>query len=194
MQRSHKVGQNAVAESSSESDGNRATIAFGDPAGGDIFYTTRQPRQETFSKSLQVNTQPSSAIALGTIRGAQLAIGKSNRVHVVWNGSGQDDPSRGAPLFYTRMNDAGAGFERERSLMQFTGGLDGGGSVADDADWNVCVAWHRNDLPDTDETQRRLWVALGESAAQIVVLDTSRRDHRGDRSLQPEVSRPRPVV
>ena len=34
MQRSHKVGQNAVAESSSESDGNRATIAFGDPAGG----------------------------------------------------------------------------------------------------------------------------------------------------------------
>ena len=75
-------------QAASDSKGVMHLIYYkGDPAGGDIFYTTRQPRQETFSKSLQVNTQPSSAIALGTIRGAQLAIGKSNRVHVVWNGS-----------------------------------------------------------------------------------------------------------
>jgi hypothetical protein len=39
-----------------------------------------------------VNSQPESAIAAGTIRGAQLAIGKAGRVHVAWNGSQNAEP------------------------------------------------------------------------------------------------------
>jgi hypothetical protein len=61
----------------------------GEPRGGDIFYAHRQPGQKEFSKAIQVNTQPNTAMAMGTIRGAQLAIGKHGRVHVIWDGMGQ---------------------------------------------------------------------------------------------------------
>src|SRR5438128_3521551 len=117
----------------------------GDPGASDVYYVRREPGQDGWSVPVRVNTRPGSAIAVGTIRGAQLALGRGGRVHVVWNGSGQDDSSRGAPLLYTRMNDAGTGFERERNLMQFTGSLDGGGPVAADAAGHVYVAWHGND-------------------------------------------------
>src|SRR5881409_144003 len=58
----------------------------GEGGGGDIFYVHQAPGQETFSKPIQVNSQPKSAMAAGTIRGAQLAVGKNARVHVAWNG------------------------------------------------------------------------------------------------------------
>src|SRR6266481_4292481 len=61
----------------------------GEPGAGDIFYVRREPGQSTFSKPIQVNTQSRTAMALGTIRGAQLAVGKNGRVHVVWDGMGQ---------------------------------------------------------------------------------------------------------
>src|SRR6266852_3454429 len=61
----------------------------GDPKGGDIFYARRAPGQDHFSKPIPVNTQPHTAIALGTIRGAQLAVGKNGRVHVAWDGMGE---------------------------------------------------------------------------------------------------------
>src|SRR5262249_18126522 len=44
--------------------------------------------------------------------------------------------------WYTRLNDAGTAFEPERDLMTFTGGLDGGGTVAADAEGRVYVLWH----------------------------------------------------
>src|SRR5262249_46685169 len=46
----------------------------GDPGGGDVFYVRQKPGMETFSKPIQVNSQSGSAIAAGTIRGAQLAV------------------------------------------------------------------------------------------------------------------------
>src|SRR5882672_8543208 len=61
----------------------------GDPKGGDIFYVRRDPGHDDFSKPIQVNTQPRTAIAMGTIRGAQLAVGKNGRVHVAWDGMGE---------------------------------------------------------------------------------------------------------
>src|SRR5438105_10520859 len=61
----------------------------GDPKGGDIFYVRREPGQEDFSKAIRVNSRPHSAMALGTIRGAQLAVGKNGRVHVAWDGMGE---------------------------------------------------------------------------------------------------------
>src|SRR5437899_7599972 len=60
----------------------------GDPKGGDIFYVRRAPGQEQFSKAIPVNTHPHTAMALGTIRGAQLAVGKNARIHVAWDGMG----------------------------------------------------------------------------------------------------------
>src|SRR6266702_837029 len=61
----------------------------GDPKAGDIFYVRREPGQSEFSKPIPVNTQPHTAMAMGTIRGAQLAVGKNGRVHVAWDGMGE---------------------------------------------------------------------------------------------------------
>ena len=58
----------------------------GEGKGGDIFYVRQEPGMDTFSKPIQVNSQPKSAMAAGTIRGAQLAVSRNGRVHVAWNG------------------------------------------------------------------------------------------------------------
>src|SRR5207237_3615587 len=58
----------------------------GDAGGGNVFYVRQEPGQDTFSKPLPVNSHSGNAIATGTIRGAQLAIGKDGRVRVAWNG------------------------------------------------------------------------------------------------------------
>src|SRR5205807_2118971 len=52
----------------------------GDAGGGDIFYIRSVDGGTTFSEPLQVNHQPGSAIAIGSIRGAHLAVGKNGRV------------------------------------------------------------------------------------------------------------------
>src|SRR5262245_61974172 len=97
----------------------------GDAGHGDIFYTRSTEGGGTFAPALQVNTA-GSAIAAGTIRGAQMALGKGGKVHVAWNGSsaanlkGPINPDSGKPgaaMLYARLNDAGNGFEKERNLM-----------------------------------------------------------------------------
>jgi hypothetical protein len=62
-------------------------------------------------------------MAAGTIRGAQLAVGKNGRVHVAWDGMGKGatrptiNGKEVTPALYTRLNDAGTGFEPERNLI-----------------------------------------------------------------------------
>src|SRR3954447_5467845 len=63
-----------------------------DPRHGNLFYIRSTDGGGTFSKALEVNSQPGSAIAAGTIRGAQIALGKNGRVHVAWNGSSVAEP------------------------------------------------------------------------------------------------------
>lgn len=57
----------------------------GEPGGGDLFYVRSKDYGQTFSTPIRVNSQPGSAIATGTIRGGQIAIGRGGRVHVTWN-------------------------------------------------------------------------------------------------------------
>jgi hypothetical protein len=109
-----------------------------------------------------VNGQPGSAIALGTIRGAQLALGRNGRVHVCWNGSRAESMAAngGAPMLYSRLNDDGKSFAPEKNLMRATHELDGGGSIAADADGRVFVFWHAAPAGSSGETNRGVYLAL----------------------------------
>src|SRR5262245_28917908 len=49
----------------------------GEPAAGDLFYVRGESGKRILSEPIRVNSQPASAIAVGTIRGGQLAIGKN---------------------------------------------------------------------------------------------------------------------
>jgi hypothetical protein len=134
----------------------------GDPAGGDLFYARLAPGAERFSSPVRVNSQPGSAIAIGTIRGGQIAVGRGGRVHVAWNGSNGARPKNPAgsnPMLYTRSDPGGKSFEPQRNLMRHTSALDGGGTVAADREGNVYVAWHgRTEDAGPGEAGRRMWV------------------------------------
>lgn len=136
----------------------------GDPGEADVYYVRREAGSETFSAPIRVNSQPGSAIAIGTIRGAQIALGNNNRVHVAWNGNSKSlpkAPNNGVPMLYARLNDACTAFEEQRNLMRQTYMLDGGGTVAADAKGNVYVAWHGRKVGDMEpgEEHRRVWLA-----------------------------------
>jgi hypothetical protein len=138
----------------------------GDPGGGDVFYVRQEPAQSTFSRPLRVNSRPGSAMAMGTIRGAQLAVGKNGRVHVIWDGMGNGaekfskDGKETAPLLYTRLNDQGISFEPERNLITYAVGLDGGSSIAADSKGYVYAVWHAAQPGKTDdEASRAVFVA-----------------------------------
>ena len=138
----------------------------GEAGKGDIFYVRQEPGQDTFSNPVRVNGRPGSAIAAGTIRGAQLAVGKSGRVHVAWDGMGEGalrtmiDGKEVTPLLYTRLNDSGSAFEPERNLITYAAGLDGGSSVAADINGNVYAFWHAAKPGNTNgEAGRAVFVA-----------------------------------
>lgn len=149
----------------------------GDPGSGDIWYVQSADRGASFSKALRVNSQPGSAIATGTIRGAQLTLGEGGRVHVAWNGSQGAEPKgplnpdsgkAGTPMLYTRLANAGGSFEPQRNLMHDSFGLDGGGSIAADREGRVYVAWHgigESEAKGTGregEARRRVWLTRSE--------------------------------
>jgi hypothetical protein len=143
----------------------------GEAGSGDLYYVRRGPGQEGWSAPIRVNSQPGSAIAAGTIRGGQIAIGKAGRIHVAWNGAKRAAPwvtdtgkpsqpdYAWSPMLYARMNDTGTGFEPQRNLMRSTFMLDGGGTLAADTSGNVYVAWHGTDGSGEGEDARRMWVA-----------------------------------
>ncbi len=127
----------------------------GDPQAGDVYYAHMKPGERAFSAPIRVNSQPGSAIAMGTIRGAQIALGADDRVHVAWNGSNKALPKGPGdnPMLYTRLNDAGAAFEAQRNLITWAGGLDGGGTLAADKGGNVYVVWHGNPARNGEENR-----------------------------------------
>lgn len=119
----------------------------GDPRGGDLRYTFRRSDDSEWRPSIRVNSVEGSAMAVGTIRGGQIAMGRGGRVHVAWMGSGKAVPAQvggkpESPMLYSRLNSDRTAFEPERNLLKISGVLDGGGSVAADDQGRVWVAWH----------------------------------------------------
>ena len=144
----------------------------GDPAGGDLFYVRSADFGETFSAPVRVNSQQGSAIATGTIRGGQLAIGKGGRLHVAWNGSDLAQPrgpinpdmnKPGAPFLYARSTAGGAAFEPQRNLNAHVYSIDGGGAIAADGAGHVYAAFHGNKEGEArGEDHRKVWLARSQ--------------------------------
>jgi hypothetical protein len=133
----------------------------GNDTHGDLFYARSTDGGANWSKTVRVNSQPGSAIAIGTVRHAHVAAGRNGRVHVAWMGSDAAQPraAKSTPMLYARLNDAGDAFEPQRNIIRHQPGLDGGGSVAADADGNVFVAWHAPEKEEHNEQDRRVWLA-----------------------------------
>jgi len=147
----------------------------GAAAAGDLFYVSSGDGGRTFSAPIRVNSQRGSAIATGTIRGAQVAAGPDGRVHVAWNGSDTAQPRgvrnpktgrAGSPMLYARSNAGHTAFEPQRDLMTHTFDLDGGGSLAVDEGGVVYVAWHANDVKgEPGEASRRVWLTRSSNGS-----------------------------
>jgi hypothetical protein len=134
----------------------------GDPTRSDILYMRSTDAGRTFSMPIRVNSQPGSALAIGTVRGAHMALGSGGRVHVAWMGSQPAEPKatgKATPMLYTRSTEDGASFEPQRNLIQSHTGLDGGGSITADPLGNVYVTWHAPLVPGEGEQSRRVWLA-----------------------------------
>jgi hypothetical protein len=144
----------------------------GEPKAGDIFYVRSTNDGAAWSTPLRVNSQAGSAIAVGTVRGAQIALGKNGRVHVAWNGSDSAQPKaptkenhNATPMLYARLNDAGDAFEPQRNLITWANGLDGGGTLAADGAGRVYVLWHAAPA-DQDDAQRQVFMARSTDEGQ----------------------------
>jgi hypothetical protein len=157
--RTPDAGIQPVAEA--DASGNVHLLYFkGDPANGNLFYTIRRQGSDQFEPAIRVNSQDGCAIAIGTIRGAQLAVGREGYIHVAWMGSSVTHPEKEhylTPMLYARSIDGGKTFEPERNLITESYGLDGGGAIAADAEGHVDVFWHAG-KPDGGETGRQIWV------------------------------------
>jgi hypothetical protein len=149
---------------------------IGDPAKSDVMYVRSSDGGATWSAPVRVNSQPGSAIATGTVRGAHLALGKGGRVHVAWMGSGVAEPKalgKESPMLYARLADDGKTFEPQRNVITRRVGLDGGGSIAADDGGNVYVAWHAPTSKGAGEAARRVWVSRSTDDGKTFAPETA---------------------
>ena len=132
----------------------------GEPGGGDLFYVRRTPGDAVFSAPLRVNSEPASAIATGSVRGGQIALGRDGWIHVAWNGSRPIERNgvTQTPMWYARLSPRANAFEPQRAIGSHTKYLDGGGSVAADRSGRVYVVWHAAGVEE-GEPHRRIYVA-----------------------------------
>ena len=141
-------------------DGALHMIYFkGDASAGDIEYVRRAADGKDFSQPIRVNSEPESAVAIGTVRGPQIAFGRNGRVYVIWFGSrAHGSPPDTIPVFFSRMNNSDKAFEPQRNLMQYARGGDGGISIAADARGTVYAVWHAMGA-EPGEGHRRVYLA-----------------------------------
>ncbi|MBI1785771.1 DUF2911 domain-containing protein [Candidatus Sumerlaeota bacterium] len=136
-----------------DAEGTAHLLYFKGPnENGNLYYVRMKPGETAFSAPIRVNSQDGSAVAMGAFSGGQISVGKGGRVHVVWNSS------KGGQFLYTRINEQRTAFDSPRNLITFAKGLDGGGSVAADAEGNVYAFWHAQ-AGDQGEATRAVFVA-----------------------------------
>ncbi len=114
----------------------------GKASGGDLYYARIGADGHKLSEPVRVNSIEGSALATGSVRGPQMALGRNGYIHVAWHGSKAAGEATGtdAPMWYARSAD-GIHFESQRTLSGKSTGLDGG-SVAADRAGHVAVVWH----------------------------------------------------
>ena len=133
----------------------------GDASEGNIEYVRRAPGAQAFSKPIRVNSQSGSALAVGTVRGPQMAVSPNGQVDVVWFGSSKatpKGPDGSTPLLFSRLDSSGTAFTPQRNLVQYAKGLDGGLSVAAGRKREVYVVWHATGTTP-GEAHRRVYLA-----------------------------------
>ena len=132
---------------------------------GNLFYAHLASGAKDFTAPVRVNSTDGSALSIGTIRGGHLAAGRNGLVHVAWMGGknaakvkvGAD---RETPMLYARLAKDRRSFEPERNVLTWAAGLDGGGSIAADAQGRVLVSWHAHrDRTAEGEQDRALFLA-----------------------------------
>jgi hypothetical protein len=131
----------------------------GQPSGGDLYYVRLVGSERTMSTPVRVNSVAGTALAAGSVRGAQISVGRGGRVHVAWHGSkpvAATDPLL-VPMWYARSAAESGRFESQRVLSGKSKGLDGG-TVGADRSGHVVVAWHA--MGDRDgEGHRTVYLA-----------------------------------
>jgi hypothetical protein len=138
-------------------DGRARVVYFpGKAGGGNLFFSVQRPEEATFANPIRVNSTPGTAVATGTIRGAQIAADGDGRIHVIWNGAMKAKGDR-PPLFYARSNPDGTGFEEQRPI---SGNwlMDGGGALSADGQGGVFVFFHGGE--GHGEEGRRVFVRV----------------------------------
>ena len=136
----------------------------GDPQGGDLFYCYR-PRGGLFSQPLRVNDVANSAVCMGTIRGAQLAVDPSRTVHVVWNGSRKvTHASSHPPMYYARLTKDLNSFTPQQPISG-PWLVDGGGAVAVDHSSRVFVFWH-SAPPGSHAEDRQVYMSVSNDSGK----------------------------
>jgi hypothetical protein len=132
----------------------------GDAKACDIRYTHRPTAEAEWAAPITVNSIPKSAIAVGTIRGAQIALGRGGSVQVVWNGAPDKtgEKQHRSALYHTRMKAGAAQFEPQRDWLGDTVALDGGASIAANSAGRVCLVWHAAQEPGLREGARLVFM------------------------------------
>src|SRR5574339_562167 len=98
----------------------------GKAAGGDLYYVKLAADGARLSQPVRVNSIEGSALATGSVRGAQVSLGRNGAIHVAWHGSTPtvQGSNTDVPMWYARSTD-GIRFEAQRSLSGHSKGLDG---------------------------------------------------------------------
>ena len=134
----------------------------GDPKGADVYYQALPAGVTNGSAPIRVNSTTDTGIAVGTVRGVTVALGRKSAVHIVWNGSSAAamDSKQGSPVFYSHLGADRKSFQKPVNLSGRTANLDGGASVAADREGRVFVVWHAQPIAETGgEAQRRVFLA-----------------------------------
>ncbi len=145
---------------------------LGNPEAGDLFYTHYKATDgiSTSTPPIRVNSEPNTAMAMGTIRTEQIALGGKGDLHVVWNGLSPKNGKQYSSMYlaYTHLNSSHTAFQPQQNLCKWTGNLDGGSSVAADLAGNVYAFWHTAP-PDVKigEAGRGVFMAVSHDGGNI---------------------------